>query len=387
MDRLILHVGPHKTGTTAIQSALHNNREQLLRSGVYTPVNEVEPGQHVPVLSKFYPKGEFAKAYPWGELEFDLDVIMRDMVDLGCETLLLSSEHFSIRRDAPAVTRLLAAISPRKLNVVVGMRPPIDYVISSFAQILKVYEVVGREPPQSFMGHYENRIASDWNEGFLASSIDLWRSNVSDSTLDALVFAAGTDVVDLFQQATGLPLPDRSNLRLNERLSVCSSRVNWDLQNFINRSFSSPSERRAVITQAVDEFLHEPVPQHDCDCAEPVAESDVTVINKAFRVYRDRLLASATSVWGDPASLDHESTRTPTVPRPPDNMSHDLVLKMLLKTLSKSGDIFSEMAQGNQFWQETSRNHEAAADFWRAQYEALKASSDGPPTGNTSRLG
>jgi hypothetical protein len=194
-------------------------------------------------------------------------------------------------------------------------------------------------------------------------------------------------VLNLFEQATGRALPDRNNLVLNERLSVCLSRVNWDLKNFLNRSFVSTAELKDVITHALDGFLLEAVPQHVCDCAEPVAASDVAAINEAFHVYRNRLLASATSVWGDPASLDRESTKTPTIPRPPDHMSHDLVVKMLLKTLSKTGDIFSEMAQGNQFWQETSRNHEAAADFWRAQYEALKATSDGPPTGNTSRLG
>jgi hypothetical protein len=33
---LLLHIGPHKTGTTAIQAALANGRPQLLRHGVVT---------------------------------------------------------------------------------------------------------------------------------------------------------------------------------------------------------------------------------------------------------------------------------------------------------------------------------------------------------------
>jgi hypothetical protein len=44
---------------------------------------------------------------------------------------------------------------------------------------------------------------------------------------------------------------------------------------------------------------------------------------------------------------------------------------MLLIALSKSGEIFRDMAEGNDFWQEASRRHEEAAEYWRRQYEEL----------------
>lgn len=371
VERLIFHVGPHKTGTTAIQSALQQNREQLLLEGVFVPVNDVAPGQHMPVLRKFFPKGDYEKEFVWDRFALDIDDILRDMTDLGCHTLVLSSEHFSLTSCAQATSKLLASIAPQELCVVVGLRPAMDYAMSSFAQTVRVYEAVRRQTPQSFIDDFHNRLAPGWNEGSLAGSIDLWRAKVAKSSLDVLAFSGGTDVLDLFEQATGLSFPDRKNLQKNERLTVCLSRANWDLHRFLDRSFASTAELMDVITLGLDGFIAEPVPDHTCDCAEPVPAHDVDAINKAFDAYRDSLLASATKVWGDPASLDRESTRTPTVPRPPDESSHDLVLKMLLAAFSKTGKIFSDMAQGNAFWQETSRKHEEAAEYWRRQYEQL----------------
>jgi hypothetical protein len=37
VPRLVIHVGPHKTGTTSVQSTLHANRQALLRQGVLYP--------------------------------------------------------------------------------------------------------------------------------------------------------------------------------------------------------------------------------------------------------------------------------------------------------------------------------------------------------------
>jgi hypothetical protein len=102
----------------------------------------------------------------------------------------------------------------------------------------------------------------------------------------------------------------------------------------------------------------------------------VATIEEFFDTYRDRLLASATRVWGDPATLDADSAKTAVVPRYPDGTSHDLVLKIMLTELSKTRDIFREMAIGNEFWQETSRKHEAAADYWRHKYETLTSAEE-----------
>jgi hypothetical protein len=45
--QVILHVGPHETGTTAIQNFLQNNRAQLIESRGYVPRSSTDsPGNH-----------------------------------------------------------------------------------------------------------------------------------------------------------------------------------------------------------------------------------------------------------------------------------------------------------------------------------------------------
>ena len=76
VERLILHVGPHKTGTTAIQTALHRNRESLILAGVFLPVNAVEHGQCMPVLREFFSGNDYEETYPWASRELDIHEIL-----------------------------------------------------------------------------------------------------------------------------------------------------------------------------------------------------------------------------------------------------------------------------------------------------------------------
>ena len=48
MNEIILHIGPHKTGSTYIQKALHENHELILKQGFFYPDNLIGPqwGHH-----------------------------------------------------------------------------------------------------------------------------------------------------------------------------------------------------------------------------------------------------------------------------------------------------------------------------------------------------
>ena len=88
-----IHVGPPKTGTSAIQSWLFSNREKLKNEGIYYPEhscdeNGVSSGNYEKLISfdKKQSKGYFD--------DNKARKLLAQFQKTNCDTLLLSSEHF-----------------------------------------------------------------------------------------------------------------------------------------------------------------------------------------------------------------------------------------------------------------------------------------------------
>ena len=102
--RLVVHVGPHKTGSTSVQQALAAARESLAERGVWYPPSlpgATWPIQHADawLLLRHGRRAEFDR---W------LDDCRDQALGRGCDTLLLSSENFHAPRTRPALAAALA---------------------------------------------------------------------------------------------------------------------------------------------------------------------------------------------------------------------------------------------------------------------------------------
>jgi len=91
--RLILHIGNHKTGSTAIQTALSNNTEILKQEGVlYPKTGVVKNAHHIIPLSL---RGE---SVPGFDVVSDIDTLLMDLIDevklKQPEVVIISSEEF-----------------------------------------------------------------------------------------------------------------------------------------------------------------------------------------------------------------------------------------------------------------------------------------------------
>lgn len=90
-----LHIGPHKTGTTAIQQSLFNDERRLARHGVYyPPVVDLVSGRrrnnHTPLSRpNNFKLGNLLQSPYWAELARQLA-----LVD---DSVVISSEHFAER--------------------------------------------------------------------------------------------------------------------------------------------------------------------------------------------------------------------------------------------------------------------------------------------------
>lgn len=121
-DRLVLHIGPHKTGTTAIQYALRDAAAILARNEWSYPLSENEYAQH-----------RFCAAL--ARNDDDAEPMFAKMSQ-SSGNLVLSSENFS-RLAIEPLQRLARFVSTRTVAIVYYQRNFLDLAYSSWQERVK----------------------------------------------------------------------------------------------------------------------------------------------------------------------------------------------------------------------------------------------------------
>lgn len=132
--RVILHIGPHKTGTTSVQS--------MLLSQFGSP--EPHPPVWYPVPEKTGPGHAMIARLTVGILGRDSDEkdpsYIRQLLSKaekeGVETIILSSENFS-RAYPNQLGRLKEALRPFEVNLVITLTPIARRVVSNWQQMVR----------------------------------------------------------------------------------------------------------------------------------------------------------------------------------------------------------------------------------------------------------
>src|SRR6476469_3194097 len=127
----LLHIGPHKTGTTAIQGALHLARERLAAEGVVYPGRGRQPLW--PILAVTGPPA--LRGGPRPEISY-WDRLVRDVRAACDQRVVLSSEFFAEADDATA-RRVIADLGGARVHVVVTLRSLARILPSQWQQYLQ----------------------------------------------------------------------------------------------------------------------------------------------------------------------------------------------------------------------------------------------------------
>jgi hypothetical protein len=126
----LLHIGPHKTGSSAIQGALHAARERLATQGVIYPGRGRQTLWPILAVTGQPPlRGEPSPDIAWW------DRLARDIRTAGDQRVVLSSEFFAEADDATAA-RVVADLGPG-VHVVVTLRPLIRIMPSQWQQYIQ----------------------------------------------------------------------------------------------------------------------------------------------------------------------------------------------------------------------------------------------------------
>jgi hypothetical protein len=131
-DAVLVHIGMHKTGTTALQSLLAGNRDALGEHGVTYPGDREAHHVHARSLTQFDVgwQGENPAPPPhvWADLAADVTQTPGRVV--------LSSEFFSAARgDQP--DRLVDDLGRARVHILLGVRAMSAVAVSAWQQTLK----------------------------------------------------------------------------------------------------------------------------------------------------------------------------------------------------------------------------------------------------------
>ncbi len=125
-----IHIGRHKSGTTAIQNALSNNVEALLDQGFYYPFSGMRGIAHHHISNYFLnPKKSDSNNYPLDEY---IEALREELEGLDAGTnVIISSEAFQFLREPEKITQFFPKDNVR---IVAYIREQVDYAVSVYCQ-------------------------------------------------------------------------------------------------------------------------------------------------------------------------------------------------------------------------------------------------------------
>ncbi|WP_157944598.1 hypothetical protein [Mangrovicella endophytica] len=155
--KLVIHIGIHKTGTSALQGFLHTNRERLRDRGIWYEPPEGHKNHTLRVF-EFRP----GETYSPDAFRARLNVA----ADEGCPVYLMSSEVFVQRPfDIEAFAH---SIDGFETEVIAYLRAPDDFVVSAYNQTVRgknartipLRDKIGPDP--TYRRQLSNWMRSQW---------------------------------------------------------------------------------------------------------------------------------------------------------------------------------------------------------------------------------
>ena len=200
--RVVLHIGSTKTGSSALQAALHERRADLASIGAHYSASGVAAGAHHVLAASIHPGAwrMHADALPEDRDAYfasTVATIKEEAAALGAHSILLSSEYFWGSFPAQLYKRFAEAFRPATFEVVAFVRRPDEWVASSYLQAVKS----GEHRPfnewfEHVMGRWTSglqyfRVINRWNYFLGAEKVHVLRyadtkANVYKAFCDAL---------------------------------------------------------------------------------------------------------------------------------------------------------------------------------------------------------
>jgi hypothetical protein len=194
---IVLHIGAHKTGTTAIQRFCHLNRAALAQRGVLFPRScAYHFSQHrlAFALRGTRPPGEQDKP----EFETESRALIEEIAHSDCPTVFISSEElFALPKSA--IERLRGVLGGHDVRVLAVLRRPDELFASIYNQMVKDPRNRFCKPHRAFIEHPE-KLLPDLN---FRDALQRWSDVFGPASLQIKCFEDFPDATALAAAAVG----------------------------------------------------------------------------------------------------------------------------------------------------------------------------------------
>ena len=236
MPTVYLHIGAHKTGTTAIQYFLWNNRESLKSQGYLYPDFYLSPFSHGELANIIKPNNRDAR------LVDCQNQLKEQVLDSGYRNIIFSSEVFLEGENIAEAARDFFPKAHCDVKVILYLRNQVDWLESVFHEIVRdpyrryTGDLSGMREYRQGLQDYR-RLLEPWLKHFGASSIELCpyeTAKAEGGILHHLLALLGVEEKDSFDFNVS---EGNQNLRLHPLASEFLRRVNrYPMLNSEHRS-------------------------------------------------------------------------------------------------------------------------------------------------------
>ncbi len=222
LTKFILHIGTHKTGTTAIQAFLSENRDCLLTQNIDFPlVGRIPTGSQA--------HRHFSALFRGVESEHPVD--FADTISTGlteAPVCILSSEDFWFCCNPDSVDRAHRLIG-KDARVVCYLREPVSHLISMYKEGLKAG---GADFPEEFINRYYKGLVSRGKYSYYRyeENLSYWRAHWQ---VTVVPYVVGGNVVADFLSHCGVDAdmskmtwPGKQNEAMSDVDAMLLMRVN-----------------------------------------------------------------------------------------------------------------------------------------------------------------
>ncbi|MDH6450133.1 MULTISPECIES: hypothetical protein [unclassified Streptomyces] len=216
----LLHIGPHKTGTTSVQGALFAAKDLLPEHGVVFPAHSRHPMEAVlAACARPAMMGDTAPTEKhWTRL-------LEQVRATGGKTSVISSEFFADTEDDDTIARIVGQLGGERVHVLVTLRPLVRIMPSQWQQYVQNGLRMGYEDWLTHMlrkAPYEQPNPSFWRRHRHDRLVERWVRAVGAQRVTVVVVDDRDrgGLMRTFERLLGLPenllqpVPDTANRSL-----------------------------------------------------------------------------------------------------------------------------------------------------------------------------